>query len=86
VLEAWAAGLPVIASAVGGLGRLCAAHPDATLTFPPGDANLMDAALNRLLSSKQVRDNLVTAGFSAVRDYDWRTLSQKLVAFYREIC
>ncbi|MCR5414168.1 MAG: glycosyltransferase family 4 protein, partial [Kiritimatiellae bacterium] len=31
VLESWAAGLPVAASAVGGLGRLCAAHPGAAL-------------------------------------------------------
>ncbi len=86
VLEAWAAGLPVVASDVGGLGRLCTAHPDAAMTFPSGNADLMDAALRRILSPGQARDGLVAAGLSAVRAYDWRALAQKLIAFYGDIC
>ena len=86
VLEAWAAGVPVVASNVGGLGRLCAAHPSAAVTFPPGDSKLMEVALDRVFSSSSMRTDMVVAGRFAVQNYDWRVLSQKLVAFYGDIC
>ena len=85
VLEAWAAGLPVVASDVGGLGRLCAAHPDAALTFPPGDLDAMDAALRRVAGDLSLRERLSESGCAASAEYDWRVLSDRLVAFYAEI-
>ena len=85
VLEAWAAGLPVVASAVGGLGKLCAAHPEAALTFAPGDFDAMDGALRRLMSDGDLRVRLSAAGHAAAAQYDWRTLSSRLVDFYAEI-
>ena len=79
VLEAWAAGLPVVASNVGGLARLCAAHPEAAATFEPGDAASMDAALERALAGGKAMSE---AGVAAASGYDWATLSERLVDFY----
>ena len=84
-LEAWAAGLPVIASDVGGLGRLCAAHPGAAVTFAPDSMDALDAAYVRLVRSPELRQDLATAGREAAKNYDWRRLSQKLIGLYQAI-
>ena len=85
VLEAWAAGLPVVASDVGGLGKLCAAHPDAAITFAPGNLDALDEALRRVGGDAALRERLSAAGHSAAAEYDWRTLAARLVDFYAEI-
>ena len=85
VLEAWAARLPVIASNVGGLGRLCAAHPGAALLFQPGDAASLDAALARLTKEKELALEMKEAGYKAASEYDWGVLVAALVDFYRRL-
>ena len=69
VLEAWAAGLPVVASNVGGLGRLCAAHPGAALVFDPADPSALSAALSRVLADPALAASLAAAGRAAARDF-----------------
>ena len=87
VLEAWAAGLPVVASDVGGLGKLCAAHPDAAIQFPAGDADGLDKALGEISrrASEGSLGAMRKAGLAAAKEYDWKTLSARVVDFYGEI-
>lgn len=85
VLEAWAAGVPVAASSVGGLGRLLSAHPGAALSFAPGDAAGLDAALSRLERDGALRRSLAVAGRTAAAGYGWGRLAEQLVDFYGKL-
>ena len=82
VLEAWAAGTPVAASSVGGLGRLVAAHPGAAASFSPDDPVALDSAIAYALDNAA---QLRAAGLAAAKEYDWKRLSEKLVAFYNQV-
>ena len=86
VLEAWAAGLPVVASNVGGLGRLCASHPDAALTFAPDDSAGLETALDRVCSDAVQWRTLSESGRCAASSYDWNNLAARLLGFYGELC
>lgn len=86
VLEAWAAGLPVIGSSVGGLGRLMAAHPKSAIPFEPGSARSLDEAIARFVDGgRELRLEMSENARMAAKEYDWAKLGEKLVAFYSEI-
>jgi glycosyltransferase involved in cell wall biosynthesis len=66
VLEAMAAGLPVVASAVGGVPE-SVADGATGLLVPPGDAAALAAALEQLLADSALRRRLGAAGRERVR-------------------
>jgi glycosyltransferase involved in cell wall biosynthesis len=61
VMEAMAAGLPVVASAVGGIPELVI-DGETGLLVPAGDATELTAALERVLLDRQLRRRLGAAG------------------------
>jgi len=61
VLEAMAAGLPVVASAVGGVPELVV-DGETALLVPPSDADALARALERLLADGELRRRLGAAG------------------------
>jgi glycosyltransferase involved in cell wall biosynthesis len=73
VLESMAAGRPVVATRVGGIGEVLAGG--GGLVVPPGDPAATAEALNTLLFDRARRETVAAEGIRAVeRDYDPHTL------------
>jgi len=66
VLEAMAVGLPVVASAVGGVPEVVA-HGDTGLLVSAGDAGLLRGAIGRLLAEPELAAQMGRAGLERVR-------------------
>src|SRR3954463_6599998 len=66
LFEAFAARLPIVATAVGGVPD---AAGDAALLIPPGDASAAVDALTRLAGDEEVRTRFVEAGVERVRQH-----------------
>lgn len=83
VLEAWASGLPVIASHVGGLQKLVDHECDG-LHFPTGDAAALTAAMARIATEPDFRHALAAAGFAKMTThYTWRAVNARLEEIYQ---
>jgi glycosyltransferase involved in cell wall biosynthesis len=78
LLEAFAAGTPVVATAVGGVPE---AAGDAALLIPPGDADAAAAALGRIASDPDLRRELVTKGIERVRGRTLEAESSRVARF-----
>ena len=83
-IEAMAAGLPVVASGVGGLkdliddgknGLLC------TAASPPS----MAAAIGRILDAPDLGHRLVVGAERTVRRYDWASINRDYLRLYRQL-
>jgi glycosyltransferase involved in cell wall biosynthesis len=78
LLEAFAAGTPVVATAVGGVPE---AAGDAALLIPPGDPDAATAALRRLAAEPDLRRELVARGVERVRGRTLEAESARVARF-----
>jgi glycosyltransferase involved in cell wall biosynthesis len=78
LLEAFAARLPSVATAVGGVEALVG---DAALLVAPGDAAAPAAALRRLAAEPALRAQLADAAEQVVRDYTTERETERLARF-----
>jgi phosphatidylinositol alpha 1,6-mannosyltransferase len=79
VLEAQAAGLPVVAAATGGVAGLVREGVDGVLV-PPGDPAALRAALARLAADPGRRAALGAAAAAAGAAHDWAVVAPRLLA------
>ncbi len=82
-LEAMAHGVPVVASAVGGLLDLVV-DGETGLLAPPGDVSALRAALERLLADGELRARLGNAGRERAREFSWARVTQLTVSAYED--
>lgn len=78
LLEAFAARLPVVATAVGGVPAFAG---DAALLIGPGDAGAAAAALRRLAAEPELRRRLADRGTEVVRRHTLEAEAAGLTAF-----
>lgn len=76
VLEAAAAGLPIVATAAGGLPHLLADGEEALLT-PVGDAEALAGAVARLLADEPLRERLAAGGRRVAEASSWPAVYAK---------
>jgi len=83
LLEAMAAGLPVVASRVGGIPNVVL---DATtgLLVPPGDSRALAQALEQLIFDPLLRRRMGDAGRLKAAAYSWDLLLPRILKVYAE--
>jgi len=84
LIEAMAAGLPIVAAANAGYAGLLAAHP-GNLVVPPGDDRVLAGALATLLDAPDYRRQLGTRNAAAVDRYSWDIVGDQIAAMYANV-
>ncbi|MBP5641075.1 MAG: glycosyltransferase family 4 protein [Victivallales bacterium] len=80
-LEAWAAGLPVIASNAGGLKDFIKDGVNG-LMFPSGDDDALEEAFKRMDGNDSLRNRLTEQALQDVQKFSWDSLADELIAIY----
>jgi glycosyltransferase involved in cell wall biosynthesis len=85
LLEAGAAGLPVIAARVGGIPELME-HERTGLLIPPDDAEALAAAIRRLITDSLLADSLARSWHERVlATWSWNATGQKYIALIQDM-
>lgn len=85
LIEALAAGRPVIASESGGIVDIVR-HGETGLLVPPGDPRALAEAIRRYRDDPRLAAQLAARGADLVRtEFSWDRIVERLVAVYREL-
>jgi glycosyltransferase involved in cell wall biosynthesis len=84
LLEAMAAGTPIVATSVGGVPEVVD-HGRAGRLVPYGDADALAAALAAVLEDPSGTRDRVRVASERVRGFDWNVAAERHLALYREV-
>ena len=84
LLEAMAAGLPVVASNIDGYASVLT-HGVEGLLVPPRDSHVLGDALTQLARNGDRRAALGAAGRVRVEDYSWPRVALRLISYYERL-
>lgn len=84
LIEAMAAGLPVLASDIPGYDVVVTPGKDGVLV-PPGDPGALASGLENLLRNHSLRESLSRAGISTARRYDWSRIAAAMEEVYDSV-
>ncbi|HQO77514.1 MAG TPA: glycosyltransferase family 4 protein [Thermodesulfobacteriota bacterium] len=84
ILDAMAAGIPVVASRIEGLSSLIVDGEDGVLV-PPGDASSLSTAILDLLENGDKRTSLVQKGRQTAANCYWKSYAETVSALYQRI-
>jgi len=82
VLEAMASGTPVVCSRAASLPEVAG---DAALYFDPASAKELADAIEKLLSSSELQENLRAKGLERAKQFTWEESTRKHVELYRRL-
>lgn len=84
ILEAMAAGVPVIASNIDGFAGVITDEFDGLLVQPKSEQAITDAVL-RLKDNPSLRNQLGQRGQLQSRSYSWESVGRKVIAYYERL-
>jgi phosphatidylinositol alpha-mannosyltransferase len=84
LVEAMAAGVPVVASDIEGYREVVRDGVDGLL-IPPNDPNALAAAIRRVLSEPELAAALKAAGRSRAQAFSWQAVAPRLEAVYDRV-
>ncbi len=85
VMEAMAAGLPIVSTAAGGVPDLCASGKEGFIV-PPGDVQALSDAMTSLLGNRELRQTLGMAAARRAREnFDVSTMVQGYEGLYENL-
>lgn len=85
VLDAWAYGLPVITTPVGGIPDI-AKDGENMLLFPPGDCTKLAIQMTRMIKDKNLRDNIINKSIAlAKNNFNLNTINSQIKQLYKSI-
>ncbi len=84
LLEAMAAGLPIVASDIAGFRSVVEDCADGFLV-PPENAHALANALIQLLNSPKLRTNMTACGKAKAAQYDWSIIAQRVLDYYQNL-
>jgi len=84
LVEAMAAGAPVVATNIDGYREVVRKDVDGLLV-PPGDPAALAGAIDRILSDPALADRLRAAGKRRAENFDWKVIADRLEELYERL-